>query len=136
MKIGVLATTLAVLMITGFSFTAAAGPAGDADSDGTFDVLDFCSADPQAPSPVGCDTDTDGYGNRCDGDYNDDGLTNINDFAAFGSAFGSSGAPGFAEQDMNCDGLVNINDFALFGSAFGSPPGPSGLSCQGDPNCQ
>ena len=136
MKIGALATTLAVVMITGISFTAAAGPAGDGDSDGTFDVLDFCSADPQAPSPVGCDTDTDGYGNRCDSDFNNDGFTNLSDFNVFGPQLNTSGAPGFSVADMNCDGFVNLSDFNLFGPRLNQPPGPSGLSCAGDTNCQ
>lgn len=137
MKVGVLATTLAILMVGGFSLSAQAGPAGDGDSDGTFDVLDICSADPSAPSPIGCDTDGDGYGNACDGDFNNDGSVALGDFGTFGGTFGDTGAPGSLVTDLNCDGSVALGDFGIFGTQFGlGAPGPSGLSCAGEAGCE
>ena len=99
-------------------------------------MLDICSSDPGVPSPNGCDADTDGYGNACDGDFTQDGLTGLPDFGAFGGAFGATGAPGTIAEDMNCDGTVGLPDFGLFGINFGAgTPGPSGLSCAGTVPC-
>lgn len=134
MKVGVLASMIAIL-VAGLPFAAIAGPALDMDSDGTLDSADFCKLNPNAPSPVGCDTDMDGYGNACDADYNNDGGVGAPDFPTFTGAFGSSGTPGFHVADHNCDGGVGAPDFPTFTGTFGGPPGPSGLSCAGTITC-
>src|SRR5215510_9334235 len=70
MKVGVLATTMFALLI-GFPIASFAGLAPDADGDGIPDVLDKCSIDSRnATAPATCDTDSDGYGNVCDGNFN------------------------------------------------------------------
>lgn len=146
MKVGVLTLSLAVLLVGGLSFNAVAGPATDSDGDGTFDVLDGCSDEVQAPAPLGCDTDNDGYLNACDGDLNNDGGVN-------GADFSSPALPDFLECflsgvdaagigcDFNCDGAVNGADFSSPGTpdfleffAAGTP-GPSGLPCAGTVPC-
>lgn len=134
MKVGVLATMMALLLVGGFSLSAQAGPAPDMDSDGTVDVQDICKLNPTSPSPNACDTDTDGYGNACDADFNDDGTVGVPDFPTFSGAFGTTGAPCFHEADTNGDGTVGIPDFPTFSGSFGGPPGPSGLSCAGVTN--
>ena len=150
MKVGVLATTLAILLVGG---PVLAGPASDSDSDGTFDVLDICSANALVPSPVACDEDNDGYGNGCDADFNNDGVIDGLDFNAPGTpavdsffeCFTTASDPGLVGCDMNCDGVIDGLDFNNPGTAeldsffelFAGPgvPGPSGLGCAGTVPC-
>jgi hypothetical protein len=131
MKVGVLAIAMAILL----PLAAYAGPAPDMDSDGTVDVQDICKLNPNSPSPNGCDTDSDGYGNACDGDYDNNGTVDIFDFGTFGASFGATGAPCFSATDMDGNGTVDIFDFGTFGGGFGGPPGPSGLDCAGTITC-
>lgn len=67
------------------------------------------------------DSDADGFGNRCDGDFNNDGLVNAIDIGLFKSFFGTANA------NANLDGndLVNFADQAIFKLLFGKAPGPS-----------
>jgi len=136
MKVGVLATMTAILLVGGYSLSAQAGPAPDSDSDGTIDIADFCSADPVAPSPCGLDTDMDGYGNHCDGDFSNDGVTNATDAVSMIADLGS-GVDGGTGTDMNCDGVVNATDAGIFVSQLtgAGVPGPSGLPCAGTVTC-
>jgi hypothetical protein len=144
MKVGVLATTMFALLI-GFPIASFAGLAPDADGDGIPDVLDKCSTDSRnATAPATCDNDTDGYGNTCDADFNQDFVVNATDFGMFFvPAFkGSDPAPWPQGMDMDCSGAVNATDFGMFfvpkfknlppGS---NKPGPSGLACAGTPGC-
>jgi hypothetical protein len=98
------------------------GEVMDTDGDGVGDDVDNCTLVANANQR---DTNNDGYGNRCDADLNDDGLTNTLDFGLFKQAFGSTG-PGI-HADFNGDERVNTLDFGLFKQMFGKPPGPSGL---------
>jgi hypothetical protein len=79
MKTGLMAGGIALLATLGLSLAASAGPAQDNDGDGVFNVLDNCSDVPNGP-PSDCDTDDDGYGNLCDGDFDNDQNTLANDF--------------------------------------------------------
>jgi hypothetical protein len=49
------------------------------------------------------------------GDFNTDGVVNIQDFVVFSSKFGTSDS----STDLNHDGVVNIQDFVIFSSHFG-----------------
>jgi hypothetical protein len=120
-----------------------AGVAADGDGDGIPDVLDKCLLDSRnSIAPGTCDTDCDGYGNVCDADFNQDGLTLPGDFASwFVPAFKGQIDTTHGE-DMNCDGLLLPGDFSKYfvpkfrGTApGGAAPGPSGLSCAGQPGC-
>jgi len=104
------------------TFTCAGCP--DADEDGIADAFDNCI---HVANSDQRDPDSDGYGAKCDADFNQDGYTNLSDFSVFRSAFGSSaGQPAFnADVDMDGSGFVNLTDFSLFRSMFGSVPGPS-----------
>jgi hypothetical protein len=53
--------------------------AQDADNDGVADVEDNCVV-VWNPPPFNCDTDEDGYGNLCDGDFNQDHIVSAIDF--------------------------------------------------------
>ena len=129
-----LEATIAILLVAGLPLAATAQ---DMDLDGVPDAADICKMDPLAPFPCGSDTDQDGYGNACDTDLNNDGLTNGLDFVIFEPCFSGGSDPTNAGCDLNCDTLINGLDAALFLSNFiaGTPPGPSGLPCAGTVPC-
>lgn len=133
MKVGVLATTFAALLVA-IPLAAMAGPAPDMDNDTVPDVIDNCKMLSNGP-PKDCDTDMDGYGNLCDCDFDNNATHDCGgpDFGAFGMAFG--GPETAAGEDMTCDGLVGGPDFGAFGMGFGGKAGPSGLSCAGTVAC-
>jgi hypothetical protein len=79
--------------------------AGDSDGDGVSDDRDNCTLVANASQ---VDSDSDGIGNRCDPDFNNDCLVGYNDFVAFKSMLGSSSSPLF---DLNEDGNVNWVDY-------------------------
>ncbi|MDF1554661.1 MAG: dockerin type I domain-containing protein [Deferrisomatales bacterium] len=92
----------------------------DADADGVPDAEDNCLVVANADQR---DTDGDGFGNRCDPDFNNDGGINFGDLAYLKSVF-LSGDP---DADLNGDGGVNFGDLAILKSMFLGTPGPSGL---------
>ena len=113
------------------------GPAPDLDSDGVPNMSDNCKLVANATQ---CDSDNDGYGNRCDGDFGNpapgNGSTNSQDFLIFRGQIGQpSVAPTYNKADINCSGAVNAQDFVLFRGLLGYPPGPSGLACAGTVPC-
>jgi hypothetical protein len=141
MKVGVLATMVFATLI-GYPVASFAGLAPDSDSDGIPDVLDKCTLDSRNAAAT-CDTDVDGYGNPCDGDFDQSGTVVSVDFGTyFVPAFkGGSIARG---QDMDCAGGANPANAIDFGNFFvpkfkgalgGAVPGPSGLSCAGTIGC-
>jgi subtilisin family serine protease len=94
----------------------------DTDGDGIPDMCDNCSAVSNAG--VGqLDADRDGYGNRCDGDLNNDGAVTITDFVIFRGLYGQ----GQGIADFNADGKTSITDLVIFRSLYGGTPGPSGF---------
>lgn len=138
MKIGLTAAGIALLCVIGLAFASFAGPSTDTDGDGVFNVLDNCSSLKNAP-PLDCDTDDDGYGNRCDGDFDQSKTVNATDFSVrFLPDFkaGKDNAP-VDGTDMDCSSTINATDF----SGFFLPqfklgkPGPSGLFCAGTVPC-
>jgi hypothetical protein len=138
MKTGLMAGGIALLATLGLSLAASAGPAQDNDGDGVFNVLDNCSDVPNGP-PQDCDTDDDGYGNICDGDFDNDLGTLPNDFTDIWTPdFTTTGLDGGSGTDMDCDGYVLSNDFTdLWSPQFSNfgIPGPSGLNCAGTVPC-
>lgn len=100
-------------------------PSLDPDADGLLDGVDNCR---QVPNPDQCDSDGDGYGNRCDGDLNNNTFVNAQDTTLFRAQLGqASVAPAFNEADLNCNGAVNAQDTTLLRGFLGSAPGPSGF---------
>ena len=136
MKTGLMAGGISLLATLGLSFAAFAGPSVDHDGDGVYDVLDNCMFVSNA-SPADCDTDNDGYGNICDGDFNQDTYTDGSDFPTFNFDFNNGGIDNGTGTDMNCDGYTDGADFPLFNGQFNGAavPGPSGLYCAGTVPC-
>jgi hypothetical protein len=135
MKVGVLAMMFACLLVVGIPLTSMAGPLPDMDSDTILDKDDNCKLVPQTIGVNDCDTDSDGYGNMCDCDYDQNNGCGGSDFALFRPQFGASVPPAAAELDQDCNLGVGGSDFALFRVVFGGQPGPSGLSCAGTVTC-
>jgi hypothetical protein len=112
----------------------------DADQDGISDADDNCSAAANGPllGPNDqLDVDLDGFGNVCDGDFNQDLFVGGPDFDLFLQCFdevvgvaGPPDDPDCAESDMNGDGFVGGPDFDRFLQVFDGPPGPSGTAPQ------
>jgi hypothetical protein len=96
-------------------------PPPDTDGDGVPDASDNCTL---VANPDQFDADGDGYGNRCDGDLNNDGVTNAQDNVQFRQRLGTPDAV----ADFNHSGNVNAQDAVIFRTLLGRPPGPSGLS--------
>ncbi|NND65057.1 MAG: hypothetical protein HKM24_03735, partial [Gammaproteobacteria bacterium] len=98
-----------------------AGDMSDHDNDGVLDTLDNCST---VGNPSQRDTDGDGYGNRCDPDFNNDGMVNFIDMFEMKGVFFMDDE----EIDLNGDNTVNFLDLQILqGFMFGAPgPGASG----------
>lgn len=106
---------------SGYTWTFTA----DVDGDGIENSLDNCML---LANPGQCDSDSDGYGNRCDGDLSDNAATNSQDYILFRGQLGQpSAGPTYNPADINCNGAVNSQDYVLFRQLLGQPPGPSGL---------
>ena len=109
----------------------------DVDGDSVFDLEDNCLLVKNAP-PLDCDTDKDGYGNVCDGDFSQDFAVNASDFNTyFLAAFKIGVDKAGVGIDMNCDGMITAVDFTTrFIPHFKAGKlGPSGLSCAGVAPC-
>ena len=98
----------------------ASGVAGDTDGDGVADPDDNCL---EHANPAQRDTDGDGYGNRCDADFNGDAAVNFLDLGIMKSRFFTADP----DADLNGDGAVNFLDLGILKSLFFKPPGPSGV---------
>ena len=108
----------------------------DEDDDGIANASDNCR---ELPQDVGqdCDTDQDGYGNMCDGDFDNDAFTSASDFSIWNTDFTTTGLDSGRGTDMNCDGYVDGSDWPFFSVQYTSSgsPGPSGLACAGTSPC-
>ncbi len=100
----------------------------DSDDDAVPDASDNCTL---VANPTQLDADSDGYGNLCDADINDSGLTTSTDFNLLRGCINQAGYPtGTATcqaADMNGSGLVTSTDFNLLRARINTAPGPSGL---------
>ncbi len=146
MKKSIFASLLALAVVVWIPGASVAGPFSgvDTDGDGVDNVLDNCTGTGNANQ---VDADGDGCGNRCDGDFDNTGLTSIGDFTTFKVCFTRTvGAPGgplsdptCVESDMDGSGAMSIGDFTDFKIEFtggGALPGPSGSPIKaGAPAC-
>jgi len=111
-------------------------PFNDADGDQRADDVDNClTLANNSGAGAQCDSDNDGFGNRCDGDISFPvgvGVTNSQDYVIFRGQVGQpSVAPTYNKADINCNGSVNAQDYVLFRGLLGHPPGSSGYLCAG-----
>ena len=126
------------LLAFGLSISSFAGTAVDSDGDGILDGNDNCSLEANN-NPIGvCDQtdgDSDGYGNACDVDFNNNGAADPADLSTILSAVQSvSTDPNF---DLNCNGGADPADLSAGLTAVQAvePAGPSGLACAGTVPC-
>jgi hypothetical protein len=118
---------IAAALIAGVPFTAIAGPCVDSDGDGLCNALDNCTL---RANLTQTDTDADLCGNRCDADFNQDGVVAVADFSSLVAAFAGPGIPP-GLQDIGQDppdGVVAAADFSQLVADFTGAPGPSGTT--------
>lgn len=105
----------------------------DTDHDGIPDICDRCLG---KPDPLQTDQDQDGYGDRCDGDYDQDGLVGPPDLPLFETCLGEiiTASPSCYDRDFDGDGVVtDIDRDSFFYPLLESgKPGPSALVPDGD----
>ena len=106
----------------GFKVTLGLSP--DSDGDGIRDFQDNCI---DVANPAQWDTDEDGYGNRCDGDLNNDGNTNTLDLNLYIQNHRTrEGEINYnANADFNGDRRINTLDLNIYILLHRNPPGPS-----------
>lgn len=96
----------------------------DADGDGVPNSADNCTLLANATQ---VDSDGDGFGNRCDGDLNNNGFTNAQDVTLFRRFLGRpSNPPNYEVADLNANGFINAQDVVLHRQLLGNAPGPAG----------
>ncbi|NNM21759.1 MAG: hypothetical protein HKO55_10840 [Gammaproteobacteria bacterium] len=109
-------------VVTGFfGLAVTANAPVDSDEDGVLDFMDNCT---QVANADQRDSNADGFGNQCDGDFNNDCETDLTDLSILRSVF----LTGDADGDLNGDGTVDLADLAGMRPLFLLPPGPSGLA--------
>ena len=98
--------------------------------------MDNCSMLPN-DGPLRYDTDLDGYGNACDGDFDQSLVVNAVDFGSLFLPDFATGIDSGVGTDMDCSGVVNAVDFGTYflPQFTGGFPGPSGLPCAGTVPC-
>lgn len=140
MKVGAMIRAFVCVLAASFPLMAFAGPAPDNDSDNIPDVIDNCSglAQGAVPLPGTCDTDQDGYGNACDGDFDNSQTVLPSDFTGIFIPDFTATTDSGVGTDMDCSGSVNPTDFTGFfiPQFTATAPGPSGLSCAGSTPCK
>jgi hypothetical protein len=138
---GILIAVQAGYVLLGAPLAVFAGVVPDFDFDLVPSDFDGCSQVANGPSQTSnqVDSDLDGYGNRCDTDYDQNGATTAADFGLLLGCFGQIGP--FGGSAVGCrvighDGNTAITaaDFGIFlgkfsGAGDANRPGPSGLFC-------
>ncbi|MEO1576601.1 MAG: thrombospondin type 3 repeat-containing protein, partial [Pseudomonadota bacterium] len=110
---------LATLAATITLLLAPAAMGMDTDGDGVDDAADNCIEHANADQR---DSNGDGFGNRCDADFNGDLITNVVDLGVMRSVFFSANE----DADLDGDGMVNFIDLGILRTLFFQAPGPAG----------
>jgi len=116
--------------------TAGLCPRSTADSDGD-QIGDVCDDCIDVPNELQIDVDSDGFGNACDADYDQDEFVGPADWSRFLVQNGKKKTTvGFdARFDADANGVIDMSDAVLTFRNYGGPPGPSGLACAGSVPC-
>ena len=94
-------------------------PVADSDGDGVPDRTDVCR---EQPDPDQRDADGDGFGDACDGDFDQDGVVGPSDLVRFDRALRTkTRLPG---ADLDGNGVVDERDASLLTVWMFQPPGP------------
>ncbi|MEL7240241.1 MAG: thrombospondin type 3 repeat-containing protein, partial [Planctomycetota bacterium] len=99
----------------------------DSDGDGIDNTFDNCIDHANADQR---DTNLDGFGNRCDADFNGDLIVNFIDLGKMRSTFFTSDA----DTDLDGDGVVNFVDLGILRTLFFQTPGPAGEDANPGPD--
>ena len=101
----------------------------DVDGDGISDPNDNCLVfangpgtdhvpNPRENGSYQCDDDLDGFGNRCDCDFNQNGVCDDFDILMFGAAFGNPVDLDNAIFDLDCNGVIGLAEGGKWGRAI------------------
>lgn len=116
--------------VTDTGTDCAISPCTDADSDSVCDVIDNCSA---KANPTQTDTNSDGYGNACDADWDNNGIVGVQDLGLYQTHLFHPAGTDPLDAEIDCqeppNGVVGVQDMGCWMVGFGGPPGPSGLYC-------
>ena len=148
MRFGLISLALAGAIALIGAGGSIAGSTPDTDGDGVFNLVDNCVHVPNAPAggpgEPQLDFDGDGFGNQCDGDFNNSGGTvNTTDFNIFTPCNAMALAAGFPfpvtgsvagidcnNVDMDGSGTINTTDFNFLTPLLSiGVNGESGLPC-------
>jgi hypothetical protein len=120
---------LAFLVVAGLPSLSDAGACPDQDSDTICDADDNCVLKANLSQN---DTSSDGYGNACDSDWDNNGPTGATDLGLWKTHFGHVNVDAL-DLDIDCDEppnqAVGPVDLGCWKVGFGGPPGPSGRPC-------
>jgi len=103
-------------------------PVADSDGDGVPDLLDVCR---EQPDPEQRDGDSDGFGDACDGDFDQDGVVWPSDLARLERALRTKTR--LAGADLDGNGTVDERDQYLLAVWLFHPPGPGRGALRGQP---
>lgn len=104
-----------------FAAAVVAPPAADTDGDGVADNLDNCTLIANANQR---DTNSDGFGNICDPDFNGNKIVDPLDFNTLKAKIGQASP----DHDLNGNGIVDPLDLNILKTYMGKAPGPSALA--------
>jgi hypothetical protein len=93
----------------------------DTDGDGVADNLDNCRLIANTNQR---DTDSDGYGNICDPDFNQNKVVDPADLSRLKSRLGKVSP----NEDLNGNNVVDPADMSILKTYLGKAPGPSGIA--------
>ncbi|EAR11054.1 hypothetical protein [Reinekea blandensis] len=103
------------------ALSQAADVAVDSDKDGIADAIDNCV---KHSNPIQLDADADGFGNRCDADFNNSGRVDKQDRQFLLTRLESRDPL----TDLDEDGVTTKADLELLDRLMEQPPGPRGFT--------
>lgn len=105
-------------------------PCTDTDGDGICNVIDNCS---ELANLTQTDTNSDGFGNACDADWDNNGIVGATDLGLFQTHLFHPAGTDPMDAEIDCqeppNGMVGVQDMGCWMVGFSGPPGPSGRWC-------